>query len=374
MTGYIYCFLFTILFAFLSDKMFIHSKRKIGVLFFILSLLIPCFIAGVRSLEVGADVKSYFLVLYNCYTKGMSLFEGMKIANVEFGYSLTMFIASKTNNVNVALFVNQLLISLPIYLVAYDLRKKDKYNNRYILTFVVIIYLMTFYSLSMNLLRQSIAISFIVYSYYNYINNNYKKALLFFLISCSFHISSIIGILIFIIDFICKKCKKNRIIYLFIMFTLLIAFVIGFKKILMLFPIKYSYYIGSKYDNSSFSLLSIIKKLFWIVPSFIYLGRISEKTNDHYSQFLAYAVILIIDFVLYFMSFQLSSAGRLGYFFLYVGYFFIIPELANMFKRKGIVNLLILCVLAFFWYNMTVVNNDINKTYPYKSDVIEWLN
>lgn len=374
MRGYLICFIFTLITIFISERLYIKNKKKLSKIFFISSFLIPCIISGVRSTEIGADVKSYFLVLYNCYNKGMSLIDGMNIANVEFGYSFIMYLASKFHNIHFSLFINQFLVSLPIYALAIDLRRKNKEKKYYIMTFIVFIYLTTFYSLSLNLLRQSIAISLVVYAYYSYINKNTKKGLILIILASLFHISALVGLLTFLIDYICKKYKKNRILFLILLFCIMITFVLGFEQILKILPLKYSYYIGSKYDNSSFSIMSIVKKIIWIIPSMLYLDKIKDKKSDDYSQFLSYVSILIIDFILYFMSIQLSSAGRLGYYFLYTAYFFIIPKLAYMFKEKGAIVFMINLLLVFFWYNMTVVNNDVNKTYPYTSDVVLWLN
>lgn len=374
MKAYIICFTFTILFTYFSECYLKRNKKSLGKFLLLISLLIPCYISGMRSEIVGKDVRVYFLVLFNVYTSGHSFIEGMQICNTEFGYSLFMYITSKFNNMNFCMFVNQLLVCLPIYLLAYRIRKDNEKNNNNIMTFVIIIFLLTLYSLSMNLLRQSVAITWFVYSYYLYKKQLYKKSIFCYLFAFLFHQSVLVGGLIFIVDWICVKLKKDRIIILCFFVLAMVGVVWGFESILEFLPNKYSYYANSDFNNSSFSVMSIIKKVLWIIPSCIYVKLIVNKKSEHYTNFLIITFSFIIDFILYFMSLKISNAGRLGYYFLYIGYFLAIPYLNQIFKEKKLVSFVIFCVLCVFWYNGTVVNYDVNRTYPYKSDLVEWLN
>lgn len=377
MKGYLVCFISSIIFIFISEKLYLKGHKKFSTFFFLISFFIPCIISGVRSLDVGTDIKSYFSVLFYNYTQNnMNFFKGMKIANVELGYALIIYLASKTENINFCLFINQLLVSLPIYILAYNLRKDYNSEKKNVMTFTVIVYLLTLYSMSMNLMRQSIAISIGVLMYYYLQKGNKKIAYLLFILACTFHASALSLILVFIINEICFKYKKNRILHLFILLLLLIFFSLTFEKILSIIPSKYSYYLGSKYDINSFSILSLIKKMVWIIPSLVFLSRIKDKNSENYSKYMIICSFLIIDLILYFMSMQLGPAGRLGYYFLYIGYFFMIPYIDNLVEKSGrwIIDLIIILILILFWYNMTVTNSDENETYPYKSDVINQLN
>lgn len=367
MRGYLLCFILAITLAFLSERSYKKNNLFLGKLFLVLSLFVPCFIAGVRNITVGKDVSSYFMVLFKGFTSGESFLFVTQKAGVEIGYAIFMYIASLFKNVNIALFLSEFLVCLPIYLLAYDNKKK------YSLTFTITIFLLTLYCLSLNLMRQSIAISFIIYgiSLFERENKNWKYM---FLLAFLFHYSAIICLLMIFIIYICKKMKKNRIFLIFLILTSVVIFSLTFEWILMLIPNKYSYYIGSQYDVSSFSFASIIKKIIWIVPFIIYLGRYKNKNDDEYALALSYFTFFLIDFVLYFMSLQLSSAGRLGYFFLYAGYFYFFPRIKNLFSQKAFIYIGVTILLCLFWYNMTVVNYKENRTYPYTSSIIDLLN
>lgn len=367
MKAYLLCFISTLLFAYLSEKCFKQEKKRKGIFFLLIALFIPCFIAGARALTVGRDVQSYFLVLFNGFIRGESFFTVTARANVEFGYSLLIYISSIFKNISVSLFITQLFICFPIYLLAY--KKRQTYS----ITFIIFIFLITLYSLSFNLLRQAIAISFIIYGISLYEEKN-KKWIIYFLLAVSFHYSAIICLLMVLSMNIIKNCKKDRMFYLFLILAFVTAITIFFKPLLILIPNKYSVYIGSKYDISNFSIISVIKKLFWILLCLLYLNRYKMKQDENYSSALSYTTFFLIDFILYFMSLQLSSAGRLGYYFLYPGYFLFIPKFKEIFKEKYIINIIIIISLIFFWYNMTVVNSEVNATYPYTSTSIEFLN
>ncbi len=367
MKAYLLCFILTLLFAYLAERCLKQEKKKKGIFFLLVALFIPCFIAGARALTVGRDVQSYFLVLFNGFIKGESFFVVTARANVEFGYSLLIYISSIFKNISFALFVTQFFICFPIYLLAY--KKRETYS----ITFIIFIFLLTLYSLSFNLLRQAIAISFIVYGISLYEEEN-RKWLVYFLIAVSFHYSAIICLLMILTMYINKNYKKDRLFYIFLILMFVVSITIFFKPLLTLFPNKYSVYIGSKYDISNFSIVSIIKKMYWIILCLLYLNRYKLKQDENYSSTLSYTTFFLMDFILYFMSLQLSSAGRLGYYFLYPGYFLFIPKFKEIFKEKHIVNCIIIISLIIFWYNMTVVNSEVNATYPYISNSVDFLN
>lgn len=370
MKAYIVIFIFSMLFTYFAEKNFKNNRKILGIIFSVLTIFIVCFFAGIRSLDIGTDVKGYFIIVYNYFTKeNYNIFQVCEATNVEIGFSLLMYISSAFKNVNVCLFVIQLATFLPIYLFAYKMR--DKYSMLYI----ILIFLLTFYVRSFNLMRQSIAISLIILSISYYMEKKYRKTLILLFLACSFHITAIICIAIYLLYNFCfmKNTLNKRFYILFILlsFIFLTVFYEGLLKIL---PSRFIYYLNSNFAISAFTLLGLLKKLIWIIFACIYLNRYKIKNSENYHIVLFSALLLLIDTIFYFMGIKISSAARIGYYFLYTGYFIFIPKIKEVFKEKTFINIVIITLLMFFWYNMTVNNYQIDKTYPYKSDIIEILN
>lgn len=362
MKAYIICFVLTLFFAWLADQFKNEKKKIIPILFLCMACFIPCFIAGIRSLDIGKDVYGYFMVLYKGFLNGYSFGAMLDIANVEVGFAFVVYLTSIFHNVHFCLFVIELLVCIPIFIVAY--KNKDKIS----ITMTITIFLLTLYCLSFNLLRQSIAISLIIYSISLFNEEKYKKSFIILILASLFHMTSLVCLICFGVLYICDKKHNNRVFILSVSLFCLIIFTLFFDKILAILPFKYSAYFSSEYATSSFSFMSVIKKLFWISFGVLYISRITNKKSKKYANTMACVYFLLIDLILYFMTLKVSSAGRLGYYFIYIFNFNIIPYFKNIFKKKELFNFITVLILVFFWFNMTIINNS-DGTYPYKSEI-----
>lgn len=370
MKAYIICFIISMLFAILASNALKKNNKKIGILFLILSLLTVCLIAAFRSTDVGADVKNYTMNLFRLYSQeGYNFIQVEQRTKIEPLFSLLMCISSVFRNIHVCLFFIELACALPIYLFAY--KEKEKYS----IPLVIFIFLTTMYARSFNLMRQFIAISIIVYSISFLTRKQYKKTLILYIIAILFHYSSIISILAYFVIYVVnmKGSKQNRSLWIFFILIFIATFSIGIDKILVFLPNKYTGYLNSDYAISTFSFFSLVKKLFWICLSAVVLYGSKKDENEHSNQ-LAFFVILLIDMLLYFLSMKVGTFGRLGNYFLYIGYFYMIPKINLVFKQRYFINMLIIIALSLFWYNMTVVNYQGDRTYPYVSEIFKILN
>lgn len=369
MKAYILCFILSLFFVFLAERSFRKKHKKVGFLWLVCSMLIICLIAGVRSLTVGKDIHSYFSVLYyNFIEMKLDFFTIKQIANVEIGYTLLIYLSSLFKNIYFCLFVTELAVCFPIYIFAYKKRKE------YSMLFVIAIFLLTLFCPSLNLMRQSIAISLIVCSVPFFEEKNYKVAFFFYFLAILFHTTAIIGGLIYLLMYCCRMKEKNRRLFVFSILFFSLFFTLFFDKIILFLPNRYSYYFETSYATSSVGLLSIFKKLIWLFFSLFYLWRFKNKKDASYGKFLSYFLFFLMDFIFYFMSLRLSPAGRLGYYFLYSGYFMFLPCIKDMFYQKKLINGLVLIILIGLWFNMTVINRDADHTYPYTSEIMPILN
>ena len=83
---------------------------------------------------------------------------------------------------------------------------------------------------------------------------------------------------------------------------------------------------------------------------------------------------MIISLILTITSFKIPGTGRLGYYFNNISYFLLIFEIPKAFCQKKEIMIGILIIVSLLWWNMTAVPNDSSQVYPYKSDIVTWLN
>jgi len=375
MKAYILCFIISITFTYIAELKIKKNKKRIGIFFLILALFTICIIAGLRDRTVGIDVSNYPLTIFKLYVEqGYSFIQVERVTHIEPLFSIIILISSIFKNFNITLFLIEFCCALPIFIYAYN--KREKFS----ITFLIFIFLTTMYAKSFNLIRQFIAISWIVLSIYYFENKKYKKALFAYIIAILFHYTAVICIVAYFIIYILENYKNREnkrnwmifIILIAIVFTLL--FTVGLNSISKFLPDKYAAYIGSQYNISSFKISSLLKKLLWVVFSASIVCYYRKKDDMVYSEQLVYLMLLFIDIILYFMSLKVGTFGRLGYYFLYIAYFGMIPKIRDIFKQKCFISFVIISLLLVLWYNMTVVNWQADETYPYSSDVCDFLN
>lgn len=367
MKAYILCFIISVGLGYISEIYLKGKKKRIGIILLITSLLVGCFISAVRDNYVGTDVNNYPMALYRRYQSGENYIQVVTETGVEPLFSLIVMISSYFNDFHFTLFFIQLFVAAPIYIYAY------KKSNEQSITLVIITYMLTMYAKSFNLMRQFIAISFIVLATYYFENKRYKKAFLLYIVAIMFHYSSICCALIFIIVWLTNQKDANlKNAVLFIIVVIILISSIFIDKVIDLIPSKYSFYVDSQYAVSTFSTASLLKNCIWLVMAFMLYWN--SNNNKQKNRQLAFLMLAIINIGFYLMSTRVGPFGRLSYYFLFVVYFEVIPNMNKVFVQKGLVNTIVTILLILLWINMTVINNEGDKTYPYKSDVIYWLN
>lgn len=367
MKAYVICVIATISFALLSDKALKNKKMKLGKILLTISFLIPCLIAGIRSEYVGTDVHTYLKGLYiDFLNNSANPISAVFSHNIEPGFCLLVYISTFFKSLNFTMFMVSFVSILPIYIFAY--------KNRYKINIFIIIsiFMLSMFCISLSMMRQSIAMSFIILGTYYYIENNKKYAYLNLIIAFLFHYSSIVGIIIYYVINTIRKAKYNK---LFIAFNLVIVFALFVTIIYSFLPylgIKYSSYLIN-HTSSSFKLLSLAKKIFWLVPIFISIGRC--KFNKYYLDILIISFVFIFfDIVLYIFGIKLAILPRLGLYFMNVSLFMFFPIFIKAFKQRYISSFIVILILFMIWWNMTAVENDTSGVYPYKTDIIDFLN
>ena len=172
-----------------------HIKQKgFAKFLIIISVFVPCYLAAVRDSTIGTDMQEYGEHLFQI-CKGTSYFEIIDNAYQEPLFILVASICSNFFNRYVYYFVLQVLVIAPIMSTVLYYGKKKAWMG-------MLVYYLWFYGYTLNLMRQSIAIALIIYGVRYIFENKKNKYFLCIVIACGFHLSAILGLLIYAIYFV----------------------------------------------------------------------------------------------------------------------------------------------------------------------------
>lgn len=202
---YIICFTISLLFFRLAER----SKKSSRNFFAYVAIMIPCLLAAFRADTIGTDVNAYLIPMFNLARDShniaeffsdswMQLYTPRSVNSIEIGFSLLVYIVAKLfSNLYVLQFFVQLLSILPVYTALANLSDVLK---RKVIVIGMLVYFSMCYNYSLNLMRQYIAIGFLVLAFSYLITENRRKFFLFEFIALTFHYASISGLVIFVVN------------------------------------------------------------------------------------------------------------------------------------------------------------------------------
>lgn len=254
----------------------------------------------------------------------------------EIGFKLLCSIFYDIGGFSLINIIIGIIIVLPVYSVF--LEKIDSYDL-FIMSFI---FLIAFFTVSFNIMRQFLAVSLITYAYNELIKQKRLKYLIVTLIAISFHNTGIISIIFYVYNYIkdtSNNLSKKRLLKL-----IFIAF----------FGLIFIYFIISYFTTNLYSE---------------YLDNtLSGKNRDFYIIVLKFCVLLLlrkklllknreINEYVYFLFFGVLI-GIIGFYNMYIKrlyYFFNIYEciafslVPSIFKQKEIIRIfiIVLYILMF---------------------------
>lgn len=361
---YFVVFAISCFFTFLADKKFKINKKKSGIIFSILAITTPVLLAGLRDVSIGTDVNYYLTYdLYSAsnYTNFISYYLA---SGEEILFSLIVFIVNKIcNNINVLMFVLQLFMTTLIYLEIY--RNRDKYN----MSLAMFIYLIFVYPRFLNLIRQGLAVSIIIYSM-RFIEKPNKRNFYFSVfVAFLFHRTAIFSLpLYFLYNSIQKKKNFNiLVIYMVVILSALsYDYVLGLLINIGFLPTKFEAFLSEfAREEIAFDIYTALYKLVWIILLII-LNKYNRSNENKYK---FYIHLLIIDIILWEFNYKILNAERLSYYYGLLAMINFYPQIANVRCRKKEQRLIFICILVllsilYFWWKFIYFHS--GEIYPYK--------
>lgn len=157
----------------------------------IASVFVPAIVAGAREASVGTDTSAYVYKLFSEALRHAEIesFLGANSGSYEIGYLITTYYSAKlTENFQFLLFINQLIMLAPVVLALIMYQKGEGAGGAYL------VYLLLFFGESLNMARQSMALSILFLGIVYLLNSNNVKYLICVAIAALFHISAVIGL------------------------------------------------------------------------------------------------------------------------------------------------------------------------------------
>ena len=340
---YLVIFFISAFFSFMYQK---AKKKTAQKVFAILAILLPTLLAAFRNESIGTDTLYYIKDTFMRACTYDSWISFIQSSDIEIGYLLINFIVSRiTHNIHVLYFVLQFIIQFLIF------KACTKMKNQVPVWFSYLSFLLLYYNRSLNMCRQTIALSMVLYAYQYLKDRKFLKGGLLVFSSLLFHTSAIIGIFIYIFMLLIPNNKQKTFVLKLLIYIVLLVAILGYNNILLflidhgILSSRYTYYLAD--INGNIIWVDYALKLgIFAISLFLYKFLIQKKENRTLIYFL------LIDFTIYHLGFVANYAQRISYYF---GYFniFLIPQFSQCFqgqKQKIMVRSMVIGILIVYWY------------------------
>lgn len=183
-----------------------HSRKHLmSMLLIVVSALPPIYLAAARSTKIGADVEFYVEPIFSQIQGESNIHSILEMSFIEPLYLLLTYIATLiSHNIWSILFLSNLFVIVPIYI---SIIKSRKYINP---TYSLFIFYCIYYNHSLNMIRQSIAVALVLLSVVYLMHNKKNKALLLNVFALGFHLSAILGFVVFFVFMFAHKYPLQR--------------------------------------------------------------------------------------------------------------------------------------------------------------------
>ncbi len=363
---YFLTFIIAFGFAFFAEKYYKKLPKYVYALLIFLAILIPSVLAGLREYGVGTDTKGYITYVFEKMQKISTIdqfFDYVKTADTEFLYVLFNFIISRFfKDINVMYFFMHLLLLAITYFGFAKLFKEDR---KYI-AFFYLIYLILYYNRSLNLYRQSVAISIGLFSYFYIMKRKLIMFIVTILLGMGFHKTMLLMTPLYFVYPSFTSLKNISHIKFFVIF--LTIFGLSFVSYPIINALIVNGIIDNKYDayiNQFVANLSyfdfIIKVLAILIPVILYKKKVmSDSTLVFYMRTYCLSLTILG------MAFVFGNMQRISYYYAFAILLFYKSLLMKIDKDKRLMLfVLIIACLLYSWLTNGLMGW--NETVPYRS-------
>lgn len=238
------------------------------------------------------------------------------------------------------------------------LSKAIKEQSVNVIFSILLVFCIRYYFLTLNIVRQGIAMSIILCSLKFIKEKNFRKYLFMIILAGCFHLVSLIYIPIYFICQIDWRKKKNAIIAFLIPLLAIVSYTIVVKFT------KYGVYLEDSFRSNNLLLHEVI------LSGFILFIATLERKNIEIGKeyFDVYYVLQVITFIIAIFSKFLPLADRIVWLF-YIQNIFLVPIIMKNIKSVSKKTLLIIFVFIIMSINIyaQAVLTDSYSIIPYQT-------
>lgn len=367
------CLVVTCLIANRANQLLLSSnvrRQRLGKALIILLILIFSLIAGLRDYSVGTDISYYGLPSFykaqrlsaaNYFVTDGTILEPLYVV-------LNFAITRIFNNYGIVLFALQLLTASFVLLRLCDY----KYTGKIWLG--VLIYNCFFFPISLNIMRQSVAMAMLFYAtryiFGSEIDAKIKRYVCIVICSMGFHVSGAIGFaILFIYHLYSRKTKYGKdkmtvlktcaLLCAMIVVVLLFDKIVGIIASLSSFTSKFSRYEGQ--SLGSIQLNPILTRLPFVIFPLAFWGKYKNKRLENYLVF----ILVVLDVIFSELRAYSSSLYRVSIYFAYFR-MIEIPCLVESVgtRNRKILSILMTAICVSIWvYQIIYQGNE--SVFPY---------
>lgn len=351
--------------AYPKDKRMFYLVSYISI--FLLSLF-----AGLRDVSIGTDTTFYGVDVFKSAAKSKSPIADafIDISWIEPLFFLLNRFASYFGGFSVALFF---IMFVQLVFAFHGLKR---YMNKVPLWVLMLAYVLLFYNLTLNLMRQGIALAFVLYCLKYVDRKKLFMLLLMSILGFLWHKTSAVAfIFLFYLYFFNRFTANQQQRIILVSIPLVILIIVFFLNIFDSFVQTYemlAHYrnYGGETGNYESGISTIeIGSRFLLLCFLIYVwwNRLAPQKRIN-----VFFLILFLDTATKFLSLYTFNASRLSIYFavIEIPYLFMIVNSYRLRKEWGFfLNIIIMLSFTFMTYWETVHYGH-GETYPYVSKIL----
>ncbi|PAB01867.1 EpsG family protein [Enterococcus canintestini] len=305
---------------FYHRKFYINGILKKSI-FFLLAFF-PLIVLSGQRFFVGTDYGNYLAIYKQIGEMNLrELIDKSKYLEPLYVFFNKISYILSNGNEKAIFYSSALLIFLILYLTLLKMKEKFKIS----LTLGTYIFLFFFFPLTLNIIRQMIAIVFVLYAFLFLLEKKSLAFLTLIFFASGFHNSAIILFPLVALNFI----RENKYKYLFFLILLSPMFVASVLELLPSINLFSRYLAKYSIQRNSISIFDVIEASFFLIPIFLNRKKILKVFPESKPLFLISLLIIPIVVV---SSYQFWFS-RMSYFiFILMIYFF--PVIVKVQKDK----------------------------------------
>ena len=332
----------------------IWQSTRPSLAFWAMSLAVPLLLASLRW-QVGTDYVTYgqlYTSLNQIDTLGEFVYQ---LPITEPGYILlNFFVKAVFDNVIMIYAICALIILFFFY------RAIEDYHEKGSVLLAVLVFLALFYSLSLNIMRQMIAVSIIFFATRYIFQHKYGSAAAWTVVAVSFHVTALVVVPFWVIRGEMRWQKVTR-IAVFAALVALFFVSMAFGSLIEHIPLFSSLSLNPQ-SNPGFGLFLLRAPI--LIPILFFRKKI--LAHDERNRF--WIIFLVFELAFAYLGYINSVFNRLALYFA-VSWIVLLPQLIRCMPtrsdqyRMGVYLVLTLAVLWVFNFLL----NDHSGVLPYKS-------